>query len=387
MEPSKGLNRLYSIFNQYNKGVITEDELTQRIQEVATELDLSNVETLKHIEQKISLIESGEVKDRLIGIVTKHFPVDHLTRMPDEIKIAILSRLDPSDLASVVRVNQMLFNISQDPTFVTSIRDPYNKRLENAFATEYKTMDKEAFKEKYKEELKHANSLDLSLKPAPTHESSSIPRLIPDSASLPSPAPAHPNSELIQFISDHCPNVIHLKLPWKTNNDGLAQISKLTNLKSLDLSGCKPITGAGLAHLKKLTQLERLNLSHCRGFGDASLEHLSELTQLERLNLLGCDRITDAGLAHLKKLTQLERLDLAICFQIGDAGLKDLSELTNLKSLDLSGCYLITNAGLVHLKKLTQLERLNLRGCHQITDAGYKDLIQTILENRPADES
>jgi len=103
MESPKCLNKLEYIFNQYNEEILTEDEVNQEIQKVVSQLDLSNVEILKYIKQKIKLIESGRVKDQLSGIIKEHFPVaktsgEHLSLTPIEMMSEILSKMKESDL-------------------------------------------------------------------------------------------------------------------------------------------------------------------------------------------------------------------------------------------------------------------------------------------------
>ncbi len=167
-----------------------------------------------------------------------------------------------------------------------------------------------------------------------------------------------------------------LNLDWctKITDAGLAHLSKLTLLSSLNLSMCYTITDAGLAHLSKLTLLSSLNLCYCENITDAGLAHLSKLTLLSSLYLSGCKNISDAGLAHLSTLTLLSSLGLYNCTRITDTGLDHLSKLTLLSSLYLYRCYKITDAGLAHLSKLTLLSSLYLNSCYQITDAGLAHL-------------
>ena len=77
---------------------------------------------------------------------------------------------------------------------------------------------------------------------------------------------------------------------------GLAQLKRLTNLKTLGLSWTQ-VTDAGLVHLEELTGLESLGLSWTR-VTDAGLVHLKELPNLDTLWLKNT-RVTDAGLVHL----------------------------------------------------------------------------------------
>jgi len=87
---------------------------------------------------------------------------------------------------------------------------------------------------------------------------------------------------------------------WQTNlgDSGLAHIAKLANLKTLDISKCKNVTGAGVGELTKLVKLETLNLSET-GIDDAGLEKLSTMHQLKSLDLK-LTRVTDDAVAKFR---------------------------------------------------------------------------------------
>ncbi len=130
-----------------------------------------------------------------------------------------------------------------------------------------------------------------------------------------------------------------------------AHVSNLTNVTSLNLSGCDGLTDVSLSHLSDLTYLAVLNLSGCDGLTDVSLSHLSDLTNLAELNLSGCDGLTDVSLSHLSDLTNLASLDLSGCYRLTDASLSHLSDLTNLASLDLNGCFELTEPAVHELRE------------------------------------
>ena len=91
-------------------------------------------------------------------------------------------------------------------------------------------------------------------------------------------------------------------------DDGARQIARLANLESLNLAETW-IGGTGLAELSKLKHLKSLNLRFCRRLRSADLAPLVELPALEDLRLTDC-RINDAAVDTLKKLTNLRTLNL-----------------------------------------------------------------------------
>ncbi len=121
----------------------------------------------------------------------------------------------------------------------------------------------------------------------------------------------------------------------------------------------------GLQVLTKLPQLKSLNLRRSTHMTDAGLAYVKALPNLEYLSLL-YNNVSNAGLAELKGLKKLKLLDLRGCVQVSDAGLMEIKDLKNLKSLKLRNPAL-TDAGLAYLSGLTRLTSLSVEDA-QITD-------------------
>lgn len=93
----------------------------------------------------------------------------------------------------------------------------------------------------------------------------------------------------------------------------------LDGAQKLVLRGCHQLTKAGIAHLSQLTNLRSLDLSWCFQLIDEDLSGLSGLEQLESLNLSHCQQIKGHGIAHLSALENLVSLNLEGCSQLSDA--------------------------------------------------------------------
>ena len=89
-------------------------------------------------------------------------------------------------------------------------------------------------------------------------------------------------------------HITSLDVGDKITDTGLEHVAQLTQLTSMDLSGCGTITDTGLEHVARLTQLTSLDLCHC-DITVTGLEHVAQLTQLTNL-ALGSDKQT---LSHL----------------------------------------------------------------------------------------
>ena len=107
-------------------------------------------------------------------------------------------------------------------------------------------------------------------------------------------------------------------------------LAELTNLESLNLSGCNSLQNVdGLANCTKLTSL---NLSGCNSL--QNVDGLANLTNLTSLDLEFCASLRNVdGLAKLSNLTEL-RLYISKSLQNVDG----LANLTKLTSLDLREC-------------------------------------------------
>lgn len=194
------------------------------------------------------------------------------------------------------------------------------------------------------------------------------------------------------------------------SDEALPEITKLRDLKSLDLEQCQKLSDAAIARtiagmklrslnlnfnnigpetikaVAKMSTLKELQLA-AAPVGDRDMNLLSGLTQLERLNLahteltaksckwikqmhalkdlnLSSDCLIGAGLTDLKHL-KLESLNISLC-DLANDNLAPVSDFKSLKCLDISG-NMITDGGLESLKRLHGLKTLLLRNSRRLT--------------------
>jgi esterase/lipase superfamily enzyme/Leucine-rich repeat (LRR) protein len=140
----------------------------------------------------------------------------------------------------------------------------------------------------------------------------------------------------------------------------ISPLAGLTALQSLNLSGCKQLSG-DLSPLAGLTALQSLNLSECWHLG-GDLSPLAALTSLQSFNIHWCDQLRD--LSPLAGLTALQWINLSGCNQLSD--ISPLARLTSLQSLDISHCDQLRD--LSPLVGLTSLQSLDISYCHQLRD-------------------
>ncbi|MCH2200518.1 MAG: hypothetical protein MK102_01000 [Fuerstiella sp.] len=157
------------------------------------------------------------------------------------------------------------------------------------------------------------------------------------------------------------------------SNKGLTQLTGISSLKALRLSGSNSRTFidddgmdaiAGLENLKVLS-LDKLWITN------TGIERLLPLVQLEELYLAETT-IDDDALVLLAKFQNLRKLRLSKN-QISNSGLKHLAGLDHLVELDLSEISLLSDDGMLHLSGLTRLQKLNLWRV-PVSDAGVRHL-------------
>ncbi|MFK7779425.1 MAG: hypothetical protein QM501_15075 [Gimesia sp.] len=140
------------------------------------------------------------------------------------------------------------------------------------------------------------------------------------------------------------------------DDEGLVALSQFPKLKKTRLSQ-NQISDAGLEALTKIPNLIELDLSENSLLSDTGMQHLAGLNSLQKLNLWRVG-LTDEGVGHLKGLTNLKWLNLDNT-RLGNASLKSLKDMQQLEFLHL-GSTAITDAGLVELEGLTSLKDLKL---------------------------
>ncbi len=148
-----------------------------------------------------------------------------------------------------------------------------------------------------------------------------------------------------------------------SNSDGdwsdehLLEISKLSGLRSLNFSRAHDLTAIGAESLNKLKILIRLNISYA-GLKNDGLAKLTILSQIKTLDISGTVNPTEALTKMVKNNCQTENLVANYC----DLTAEDLSligKFKNLKVLSLTGNN-INNKTLLSLSPASRLESLCL---------------------------
>jgi hypothetical protein len=120
---------------------------------------------------------------------------------------------------------------------------------------------------------------------------------------------------------------------WDGRNitdDGVAQLRRLSNLKTLHLSNAG-ITDEAIRHLSEIPAIESLSMQG-NPFTDQALEFASRMPNLKSLVIDNGCRFTDEGMQHVRKMPRLETIWLHRT-GISDKGLQELHGLPQLKTV------------------------------------------------------
>lgn len=153
---------------------------------------------------------------------------------------------------------------------------------------------------------------------------------------------------------------------------GLEHLSRSANLEKLLIQDFAITSQSGL-HLAKLEKLKELEVFRCQGFGTDGVLELTGLN-LQRLTLRDLPNVDDTALEIFVDLPQLRRLFLLELDALTDDGLKHLSELQALEQLEIGSVPRMTDATLDVIFALPNLKDLSIRTTG-VTDAAIEKLL------------
>jgi hypothetical protein len=182
------------------------------------------------------------------------------------------------------------------------------------------------------------------------------------------------------------------------NDEGMKNVSGLTQLENFSPHWIGGVTDRGVAYLKNMPSLKKLDIGHAHltdramldikqistlewlhlpnyGLTDVGLKHIAELQNLRYLWVRGRgdSPLTDESLQYVGKLKNLEHL-LIGGSGFSDSGMKYIADLTKLKQLTIFKAGDLTNKGLAELAKLKCLTEFYLGGDTNISLSGLKSL-------------
>lgn len=154
---------------------------------------------------------------------------------------------------------------------------------------------------------------------------------------------------------------------------GMEQLSKSTSIENMLIQDFA-ITNASGKHLAKLKALSQLEIFRCQGFGSQGVLDLKGLN-LQRLTLRDLPTIDDSALDLLKDLPKLKKLFLHELSGLTDVGLKNLEAAPSIELLDIWSVPKMTDESIDVIAKLPNLKELTVRST-AVTDRSIEKLLQ-----------
>lgn len=182
------------------------------------------------------------------------------------------------------------------------------------------------------------------------------------------------SGEALSFLISQLPFLQSLNLykNWEFDDSQLARcLEYLCNVTFLDLRGTW-VTEEGVSQLTKLTNLQQLRLAPHHEMWCDYLCVLSKLTQLTSLTINNCSSISFHLMESLRHLSNLQELDLSDDAYSENLATKDtispmvieaFGMLTNLTSVDLSRRPIYEEHAIVLAERLPKLQTLTVAGC------------------------
>lgn len=147
---------------------------------------------------------------------------------------------------------------------------------------------------------------------------------------------------------EHFGSVVRLNFAdgYPRSDEAFSMLDRLPNVTVVNTHGAS-ITDVGIAPIACLTRLNCLRLNNANNVTNRGIKNLSSLTELNLLDLSGTG-ITDQGLSDLRTLDQLEILGLDNT-RVSDRGIMELRGLKRLRLLKLQGTK-VTSKGVTLLQ-------------------------------------
>lgn len=153
---------------------------------------------------------------------------------------------------------------------------------------------------------------------------------------------------------------------------GLEYLARSQTLDSLLMQDFV-VTGQAGQHIAKLGTLRQLEIFRCQGFGSDGVLALKGM-KLSRLTLRDLPAIDDSAMEVFTDLPELKRLYLHELASVGDTGLANLAALKPLEVLDIWTVPQMTDATVEAIASLPNLKELSIRTT-DVTDAAVDKLL------------
>jgi hypothetical protein len=174
--------------------------------------------------------------------------------------------------------------------------------------------------------------------------------------------------------------ILNLAFSDSVKDEGMHEISQMTQLLRLDLCWLRNITGEGFAKISTLTKLVHLDITNIDGVPDTYMTTLLALPYLELLDTSYYKKVTPGAMDLIANLTKLNHLAMNmgpntndlffsalfnlthLSCKMNEQNFSVLTDLTNMQDLNISVVNDFNEEFFRCISAMTRLEVLGLRG-------------------------
>ena len=182
---------------------------------------------------------------------------------------------------------------------------------------------------------------------------------------------SHFRDDQFQLLQPFAETLETLRISGDLTDDGLKQITKLRELKTISINDCPDLTDQGFQVLGKLPMLKSIDLTGSNA-GDLTIDAISDNNWLRELRL-GSRFLTDRGIMRLSQITGISQLSIVgDDIPITDKSFVHFWRMKNLYSIVLSAPN-ITGEAIGPMAECPKLDQVTLSG-ESVNDTGVESI-------------
>lgn len=172
-----------------------------------------------------------------------------------------------------------------------------------------------------------------------------------------------------------CPNLTEQSL--------ISVIAMTPKVHTLNMWGCTAVTAAAIQlFIRHTPQLQNFGLSFCPGITDSALANMSKLSELKSLQFESCAQITDKSLAGIAS-NNILTINLRRCPKLTSVGIEEcVKNCPSVQTLNLAQCNLTTQSVYNMILASRNLRSLDLSGMKELDDATLLLITKSELQSK-----
>ena len=163
-----------------------------------------------------------------------------------------------------------------------------------------------------------------------------------------------------KFFTTRIPNARVHKFYTCATSPFWTRLLDFSNVKSLNMRGCKMISEEVVSAFLELDELETVDLSGCSQVTDKIGWGFKNHPNIRTLDLSLCTKLTDKVIKSVKRIPNLTSFSMGRCPALSEDVLPEFGEMPELRFLDLEGCFKSVRGISENWPDMPKLQTLNL---------------------------